>query len=65
VHARIVAGVPLTRHPVRAWAAAPLRKRSCIVLDRTGAKGVIPMHPAGWSEAPLNAWLGDLENLAE
>ncbi|MBK9386464.1 MAG: hypothetical protein IPN34_16755 [Planctomycetes bacterium] len=57
---RLVAGVPVTYGPLRSWAAAPIGGTVCRLESRDGTRGIIPMHPAYWSEAPIRAWVGDV-----
>jgi hypothetical protein len=55
-----VAGIPVMRHPVRSWAAAPMHSQHCILYRADGKSGVIPMHPLEWSAKPIDAWVADV-----
>lgn len=55
-----IAGVPVTRGPLRAWAAAPLSTSHCRLYRPDGSSGAVPMHPLEWTPAPLAAWLTDV-----
>ncbi|OUD15265.1 hypothetical protein [Thioflexithrix psekupsensis] len=59
-----IAGVPVSRTPLRAWSAAPIHRPHCELDDPNGYTGTIPMHPLDWTPAPLLAWLQDLDNYA-
>ncbi len=59
-----IAGVPVTRTPLRAWSAAPIHRPHCELDDPNGYTGTIPMHPLDWSSTPLLAWLQDMDNHA-
>ncbi|MBI5433186.1 MAG: hypothetical protein HZA52_10185 [Planctomycetes bacterium] len=58
------AGVPVIRHPVRAWACAPLLAQHCTLFRADGKTGCIPMHPVDWSPKPLEGWIGDVVKYA-
>lgn len=57
-----IAGVPVRLHsaPLRAWAAAPLRRPICDLSTPDGRSGTVPMPPSGYDSAPLRAWLQDI-----
>lgn len=56
-----IAGVLAVRKPLRAWAMAPIRSRSCILgEDREGRTGIIPMDAHTDDFSGLDAWLGDV-----
>lgn len=57
----LVAGVPAVRHPLRAWAAAPLDLPHCHLDSRDGTKGTVPMNPVRFDTGPLRHWLSDIE----
>lgn len=61
-----IAGVLAVRKPLRSWAMAPIRSRTCVLgKDLEGRTGIIPMdaHLADFSG--LDAWLGDILAHAE
>jgi hypothetical protein len=58
------AGVPVIRHPVRAWACAPIAAQHCTLFRADGKTGCIPMHPVDWSPKPLEGWIGDVVKYA-
>ncbi len=63
---KIIAGVRVIKRPLRSWAMAPLKQKSCrILLDFDGRYGAIPMNPVQWSPDGLDAFLMDLINLME
>ncbi len=55
-----VAGIPVVRHPVRAWAAAPIHSQHCVLSRADGKCGVLPLDPLDWSPKALDAWIGDV-----
>lgn len=58
---RTVAGVHLpATGPDRAWAAAPLRERSCRPADWRGAHGIVPMNPLSFAPEAVTEWARDL-----
>jgi hypothetical protein len=59
-----IAGVPVSRNPLRAWSAAPIHRPNCELDDPYGYTGTIPMHPLDWTMQPLLAWLQDMDNYA-
>ncbi|MFT7722219.1 MAG: hypothetical protein QM788_05250 [Roseateles sp.] len=62
VDLQLVAGVPVQRRPLRAWAVAPLGGGGCRLGDPEGRTGCIPLRP-GEGEADLralDAWVGDV-----
>ena len=58
---RTIAGVPTRHGPLASWAAAPIARSSCDLEGGSGRSGTVPMLPVNWSDAPLRAWLGDIE----
>jgi hypothetical protein len=58
------AGVPVIRHPVRAWACAPIVAQHCTLFRADGKTGCIPMHPVEWSPKPVDGWIGDVVKYA-
>jgi len=60
----LVAGNPVLHSPLRAWAAAPIGSRQCVLGSADGRSGTIPMHPVGFDAAPLQSWLGNVEDHA-
>ncbi len=59
-----IAGVPVVRHPLRAWSAAPLHSSRCELQDSNGQTGTVPMHPLNWNSEPLREWVQDIDNYA-
>ena len=59
-----VAGVPIARAPMRAWAAAPLARSECVLYGSDGRQGVIPMHPVYFHPEPVNGWIQDIDRHA-
>lgn len=59
-----VAGIPVVRHPLRAWSAAPIHLPHCDLDDPEGHTGTIPMHPLDWSSEPLTEWVRDIHQYA-
>ncbi len=57
---RHIAGVPVIKHPRRAWAIAPLDTHSCRLFGVTETVGVIPLRPGTPDPRPLQAFLRDL-----
>ena len=56
---RTIAGVPVRRRPLRAWAAAPTPTQHCDLHAPDGSVGTIPMLPGRFVDGPLRAWLQD------
>ena len=61
---RLVAGVPSTQRPLRAWAMAPLGGNHCRLESSDGSRGVIPMQPANYLDGGLRAWVQDVADHA-
>ncbi|HCN68525.1 MAG TPA: hypothetical protein DIT03_09710 [Candidatus Accumulibacter sp.] len=57
---QLVAGVPVQRRPLRAWAVAPLGGSHCRLSDPEGRTGGIPLHPGECDLRALDAWVGDV-----
>jgi hypothetical protein len=57
---RIVAGVPMSRRLMRAWAVCPTQRPICDVADPEGRTGHIPLHPGRGDSGPLKDWLRDI-----
>jgi hypothetical protein len=55
----LVAGVPVRRHPLRAWAAVPVARDRCDLHASDGSTGTVPMLPGAFQAAPIAAWLHD------
>jgi len=56
----LVAGVPVARRPLRAWAIAPLGGTHCQLGDPEGRSGSVPLHPGRANLQALDAWLTDV-----
>lgn len=56
----LVAGVPVARRPLRAWAIAPLNSALCRLNDPEGKTGGVPLHPGRNDTGALDAWVADI-----
>lgn len=61
---RFIAGIPMLRRPMRAWAIAPLRESHCRLGDPEGFTGSIPLNPATETFKALDAWVADVSRHA-
>jgi hypothetical protein len=57
---QFVAGIPVGRRPLRAWAMAPTKSAICQLGDPQGWTGVIPLNACSSDFSGLEAWLRDL-----
>jgi hypothetical protein len=56
----LVAGVPVSRRPLRSWAIAPLDSTMCRLNDPEGRTGGVPLHPGRRDLRALDAWVADV-----
>lgn len=60
----IIAGIPVTRRPLRSWAVAPIRSLHCRLGDPHGWTGIIPLRAEILDRSALDAWVTDVLNHA-
>lgn len=56
----LIAGVPVARRPLRAWAIAPLDGTLCRLHDPEGRTGGVPLHPGRRDLRALDSWVADV-----
>lgn len=61
----LVAGVPVARRPLRAWAIAPLDSTLCRLNDPEGRTGGVPLHPGRRDLRALDSWVADISLYAQ